>query len=241
VKQTALFSSKRTLQVSESAQHVVQISQNGKKSTEETLEEMKRIRAQMQLIADRMVRLSEQSQTVGEIIATVEDLAQQSNLLSVNAAIEAAKAGEHGRGFGVVAQEVKSLSEQSRAATTQVRTILSEIQKAANAAVIATEQGTKAVEAGVRQSGEAGESIVLLLANVADAAAAASQIAASSQQQTLGMDQVATAMERIKTASNQNVESAKELEGAARDLSNLGERLKELVGRHKLRGQGTPR
>ena len=176
----------------------------------------------MQLIADRMVRLSEQSQTVGEIIATVEDLAQLQSSFGECRDRSGQGGRSHGRGFGVVAHEVKSLSEQSRAATTQVRTILSEIQKAANAAVIATEQGTKAVEAGVRQSGEAGESIVLLLANVADAAAAASQIAASSQQQTLGMDQVATAMERIKTASNQNVESAKELEGAARDLSRSG-------------------
>src|SRR5581483_4850456 len=96
---------------------------------------------------------------VGDIIATVEDLAQQSNLLSVNAAIEAAKAGENGRGFAVVAQEVKSLSEQSRQATTQVRTILSDIQKAAAAAVMATEQGTKAVESGGKQTEAAGESI----------------------------------------------------------------------------------
>ena len=68
--------------------------------------------------------MSEQSQTIGQIIATVEDLSAQSNLLAVNAAIEAAKAGEHGKGFGVVAQEVKSLAEQSRQATNQVRTIL---------------------------------------------------------------------------------------------------------------------
>ena len=224
VKQTALFSSQRTRQVFESAQRVVQISQSGTKSTEETVEGMKRIHSQMQLIADSMARLSEQTLAVGDIIATVEDLAQQSNLLSVNAAIEAAKAGEHGRGFAVVAQEVKSLSEQSRQATTQVRTILNEIRKAANAAVMATEQGTKAVEAGVRQSGEAGQSIVSLASNVAEAAGAAEQIAASSQQQLLGMDQVATAMESIKQASKQNADSGKQLETAARDLSTLGER-----------------
>ena len=97
---------------------------------------MNQIRRQMEAIASSMMRLSEQSQTIGQIIATVDDLAAQSNLLAVNAAIEAAKAGEHGKGFGVVAQEVKSLAEQSRQATNQVRTILSDIQKATAAAVI---------------------------------------------------------------------------------------------------------
>jgi len=184
---------------------------------------------QMEAIAESMMRLSEQSQTIGQIIATVEDLAAQSNLLAVNAAIEAAKAGEHGKGFGVVAQEVKSLAEQSRQATDRVRTILSDIQKATTAAVMATEQGGKAVEAGGRQTETAGESIAALASSVTEAAQAATQIAASSQQQLIGMDQVAGAMENIKQASTQNVASAKQLETAARNLDDLGRRLKQLV------------
>ena len=90
----------------------------------------------MESVAQSIVRLSEQSQTIGEIIATVNDLAEQSNLLAVNAAIEAAKAGEHGKGFAVVAQEVKSLAGQSKQATNQVRAILGDIQKATNAAAM---------------------------------------------------------------------------------------------------------
>src|SRR5690606_7732014 len=126
---------------------------------------------------------SEQGQAIGEIIAAVNDLAEQSNLLAVNAAIEAAKAGEHGRGFAVVAQEVRSLAEQSKQATAQVRTILQDIQKATTAAVLATEQGSKAVEDGVRQTTEAGEAIAALAEMIDEAAQAATQIAASSQQQ----------------------------------------------------------
>jgi methyl-accepting chemotaxis protein len=178
---------------------------------------------------ESMMRLSEQGHTIGQIIATVEDLAAQSNLLAVNAAIEAAKAGEHGKGFGVVAQEVKSLAEQSRQATDRVRAILNEIQKATTAAVMATEQGSKAVEAGGKQTEVANESIQALLGSVTEAAQAATQIAASSQQQLVGMDQVAGAMENIRQASTQNVASAKQLENAARNLNDLGQRMKQLV------------
>lgn len=234
VRQTAQVASQKAKSVSDSAQKSAQISQAGRKSTDETVESMKRIHQQMSSIADSMVRLSEQTQAIGQIIAAVDDLAAQSNLLAVNAAIEAAKAGEQGKGFTVVAQEVKSLAEQSKQATAQVRTILSDIQKATSAAVMATEQGTKAVEAGVKQSAQAGESIQALTSSVAESAQAATQIAASSQQQLIGVDQVASAMESIKQATAQNVASAKQMETSARNLNDVGRKLKQLIERYKV-------
>jgi methyl-accepting chemotaxis protein len=229
IRQTAQLASQKAKAVADSAHKAVQISHNGRKSTDDVTAGMERIRTQMEAIAASMMRLSEQTQTIGQIIATVEDLAAQSNLLAVNAAIEAAKAGDYGKGFAVVAQEVKSLAEQSRHATDRVRTILGDIQKATTAAVMATEQGGKAVEAGGKQTEIAGESISALAGSVTEAAQAATQIAASSQQQLVGMDQVAGAMENIKQASTQNVASAKQLESAARNLDDLGKRLKHLV------------
>jgi methyl-accepting chemotaxis protein len=229
IRQTAQMATQKSRAVADNAQKAVQISHTGRKSTEDAAAGMNRIRSQMDAIAESMMRLSEQSQTIGQIITSVEDLAAQSNLLAVNAAIEAAKAGEHGKGFGVVAQEVKSLAEQSRQATDRVRVILNDIQKATTAAVLATEQGTKAVEAGSRQTATAGESIQGLMGSVTEAAQAATQIAASSQQQLVGMDQVAGAMENIKQASAQNVASARQLEVSARNLNDLGVRLKKLV------------
>ena len=234
VKQTAQVSSNKAKQVSESAHRVAQVSELGRKSMEEAVAGMQRIQEQTESIAASIVRLSEQSQAIGEIVATVNDLAEQSNLLAVNAAIEAAKAGDQGKGFAVVAQEVKSLAEQSKQATAQVRTILGDIQKATGAAVLATEQAGKAVEAGVKQSGEAGESIRLLAEAVTEAAQAATQIAASSQQQLVGMDQVVLAMENIRQASLQNVAGTKQAEAASRNLHELGRILEQRMARYRL-------
>ncbi|HEX4123760.1 MAG TPA: methyl-accepting chemotaxis protein [Tepidisphaeraceae bacterium] len=233
LKETAQESSRKASHVSESAQRVVQTSLTGKKSTLDTIEGMQRIRTQVQSVADSMMRLSEQSQTIGQIVSTVEDLAAQSNILAVNAAIEAAKAGDQGRGFSVVAQEVRNLSEQSKQATSQVRTILNDIQNATSSAVMATEQGSKAVAAGTAQAAEAGRSIQTLSDTVIEGAQAATQITASSQQQLAGVDQVALAMESIRQASTQNASSARQLESAAHNLMELGQKLKETVDRSK--------
>ena len=232
VRQTSEIANQKSQQVSAGAQQAAQISQAGRKATEDTVEGMHRIREQMESIADSIVKLSEQSQTIGGIISTVNDLSDQSNLLAVNASIEAAKAGEQGKGFAVVAQEIRSLAEQSKQATTQVQLILNNIQKATSAAVMATEQGTKAVEAGVKQSSEAGHSIQSLTQNITDTAQAMTQIAASGQQQVIGMGQIADAMESIKQASVQNVDSSHQLESAAGNLQELGQRLKQLVDRY---------
>ena len=117
VKQTAQLATQKAKFVSESAQRAAQVSESGKRSVAESIGAMKQIREQMESIAESIVRLSEQSQTIGEIMLSVNDLAEQSNLLAVNASIEAAKAGEQGKGFAVVAQEVRNLADQSKQAT----------------------------------------------------------------------------------------------------------------------------
>ncbi|TAN70413.1 MAG: HAMP domain-containing protein [Methylobacter sp.] len=234
VKQTVQLANQKAKRVSGSAQQVAQVSQTGRQSVEELIAGMDRIREQTASAAESIVRLSEQSQVIGEIILTVNDLAEQSNLLAVNAAIEAAKAGEQGKGFAVVAQEIKSLAEQSKQATAQVRAILGDIQKATGAAVMATDMSGKVVAEGVLQSDAAGEAIRMLEESIVEAAQAALQIAASSQQQMVGMDQVALAMENIKQASTQNMVGAGQAEIAAHNLHELGLKLKQLVERYKI-------
>lgn len=234
VKQTVQLANQKAKLVSDSAQQVAKVSQTGRQAVDELIAGMDRIHEQTASAAESIVRLSEQSQVIGEIILTVNDLAEQSNLLAVNAAIEAAKAGDQGKGFAVVAQEIKSLAEQSKQATAQVRAILGDIQKATGAAVMATDLSGKAVDAGVQQSDAAGEAIRLLAESIVEAAQASLQIAASSQQQLVGMDQVALAMENIKQASTQNMAGTRQAEAAAQNLHELGLKLKQLVERYQL-------
>ena len=235
VRQAARLSSEKAKTVADSAQRVVQVSQTGKNAVDSTVSTMMHIRDQMDSIAQTILRLSEQSQAIGGIIATVTDLADQSNLLAVNAAIEAAKAGEQGRGFIVVAQEIKSLAEQSKQATTQIRAILTEVQKTTNVAVLATEQGTKAVEGGVKQSEQTGEAVKILAESSIEASQIATQIVASSQQQVVGMDQIGVAMTNINQAGAQNASAMKQAEVAARNLNELGQKLRKIVVQFKIK------
>jgi len=234
VRQTTDLTSQKSRQVYDNSHKSVQIAKNGRQSVEEAIVGMRGIDERMGFIAERIVNLSEQSQAIGDVIATVNDLAEQSNLLAVNAAIEAAKAGEHGKGFAVVAQEVKNLATQSKQATAQVRGILGVIQKATTAAVLATEQGSKAVEAGVKQSGAAGEAISLLAASIEDSSNATLQIATSTQEQAIGMDQIAIAIQSINQASGQNLEGSRQIEAAARSLYELNQKLQLLVSRYRV-------
>jgi len=234
VKQTADLASQKAKAVADGAQQAAVAAQSGQKAIEDVMSSMQRVQEQMESIADNVVRLAEQSQAVGEIIVTVNDISEQSNILAVNASIEAAKAGEHGKGFGVVAQEIRNLADQSKQATAQVRTILTDIQRGVSASVMATEQGNRTVSESMKQSTEAGESIRVLTDATVESARAATQIAASSQQQVVGMNQIAKSMEEIKQASQQNLQGTKQAETAAKSLHDLGKNLKQLAEKYQV-------
>lgn len=234
VKQTSKLSTDKARRVSENAQKTDFISQNGEKAISETISGMTKISEQMQLIADSILKLAEQSKTIGEIVSSVSDIAEQSNLLAVNASIEAAKAGEQGKGFAVVAHEIKNLASQSKQSTLQVKSILNDIQNGINNAVMTAEQGNKVVEQGIILSQQAGDSIKELSESISDSAQSAVQIAATNQEQFIGMEQVATAMENIKLAGSQNAESTKQLEFAARNLKELGLKMKSKIDQFKI-------
>jgi methyl-accepting chemotaxis protein len=222
---------KKAGEVAQIAQASIQVGEDGTQAVDDIQRAMEQIRERVDAISRDMLGLSEQTQQIGEITAAVNDIADQSKLLALNATIEAAKAGEQGKGFAVVAAEVRNLADQSKQATAKVRGILSEIQKATNAAVMATEQGSKGVETGITLAQRAGDGIGKLADTIRRAAQSAQQIAASTNQQTMGMDQIALAMKEINQATKQFVDGARQTQLAAQSLTELARQMQSLTAR----------
>ena len=234
VKTIAEQATARAQEVAAASQRTVEVSRAGQHAVQDSIASMGQIKERVEGIAENILALSEQTQQIGEIIATVNEIAAQSNMLALNASIEAARAGEHGKGFAVVAAEVRNLAEQSRQATAQVKTILLEIQKATNATVMATEEGTKRVDAGVALTERTREAIAQLSGVIDESAQAATQMVAGGRQQTTGIEQIALAMQNIHQATVQSLASTRQAEKAARDLNGLARRLAETVEQYQL-------
>ena len=234
VRQTSLLSTQKATTVADSAQQAELVAEEGLRVVTEAIENLKAIGNQMGEAAECVVHLGEQTQAVGEIISTSNDIAEQSNLLSVNAAIEAAKATEAGKGFAVVAEEiVKNLAQQSKQAVLQVRGILVDIQKATSAAVMAAERSCDMVESHAANAVHSHTTIQITLGDrITDASQAAAQIVASSQQQLVGMDQISEAMASIDQASSQNAAGAKQMEAEVRHLGELALGLRAMIESH---------
>ncbi len=230
VAQTAEQAAQRARGVGEAVQRTLEIGRKGRKVVEESIGALGTVRGQVESTAENILALAEQAQAISDIITTVNDIAEQTNLLALNAAIEASRAGEHGRGFAVVAGEVKALADQSKKATTQVRQILGEIQRATNTAVLSTEEVTKGVAAAAEVAGQSGEAIKTLADTLAEAAQAAAQIVASAGQQATGMAQIQQAILSIDQVSRQNLAATKQAEQAAQSLNVLAARFASFTG-----------
>ena len=234
IKHTAKRSSEKAIQSVDIADKTMVIAKKGTESLLKNMGGLNQIKEKMDLIASNIIQLSEQSKIISEIITTVEDIANQSNLLAVNASIEAVKAGEHGKGFSVVSQELKNLAEQSKQGTKQVQKIIFDIQKVTGTLVMAAEQGGKAVESGVKEAEDAKEAMDQLNTVINNMANKGKQIAASYEQELSGMDQITDAMSNIQEMTAQNVNSIKQLEVSAKDLNSMSQKLKEMLGRYSI-------
>ena len=213
-----------------SAEHSMQISENGQQAVKRSVDEMISIRQKVEKIASQILALSAQTQKIGIIISKVDEIAEQTNLLSLNASIEAAKAGDSGKGFSVVASEIRKLAEQSQQAVSEIATIISEIQAATNTTVMATEEGTKGVDAGVSQIGSTGELMEQSIESLNENVAYAQQILSATEQQNLGIKQINTAVSSINEVMDQISNSADESKRISQELNEL---LEDMVSMQK--------
>jgi len=216
--------------VAQASQGAVSVGDDGAEAVSSIMKSMLSLREKVQAIAQDILALSEQTQQIGEITAAVNDIADQSKLLALNATIEAAKAGEQGKGFAVVAAEVRNLAEQSKMSNAKVRQILGDIQKATNTAVLATEQGTKGVEAGMHLAEQAGDVIQKLTDTVGQSGNQVEQYLDSSRQTNHDIEQITIAIREISESTRAFVDGARQTRSAAQELEALALRLREVAG-----------
>jgi methyl-accepting chemotaxis protein len=234
ISQSGAQISDRAKQVAAAAAAVSSSSASGLQSVQGTNATMERIREQAEAVAENVIALSEKTQAVGEIITSVNDIAEQSHLLALNAAIQAAAAGDHGRSFSVVASEMKNLAAQSKQATVQVRSILGDIQKGINTSVMLTEEAVTRADSGQQQARVADRTIRQLSENLEESIRAFQQIVAGSSQQQIGFEQVTQAFRNIGIASQETAASTKQSEKAAANLNTLSQQLRAAVGRYRV-------
>ena len=218
----------------EGAQRASQSARNGAEVVEKTVAVMVQIAEKVQESARTVESLGARSDQIGAIIGTIEDIADQTNLLALNAAIEAARAGEQGRGFAVVADEVRALAERTTRATREIGEMIKAIQQETRGAVAAMEQGVHQVESGTTEAARSGQALRDILSQVNEVAMQVSQIATAAEEQTATTSEISSNMQQITEVVQQTSQGAQESATAAAQLSGNAEELQRLVRQFKL-------
>ena len=187
------------------------------------------ITRQTEALARTTRQLGEQARRIGDIVSMVDDFADQTNLLAVNASVEASHAGEQGRGFAVVARAVRALADRSKQATVQVREVLGKIQGAIQDTSALAEQGRKQAQAGAELTERSREAMTLIHDQAEQMATAGQQIEASARQQVQGMEQVTSAMDSITGGARQTEVAVTQVRTTASDLHGVAEQLQQAV------------
>jgi len=185
------------------AMQALNLAGGGTKAVENTLEAMATLKTKVQDMQGQIMQLSEQTDRIGNISTVVSDLANQTNMLALNAAVEAVRAGEQGKGFGVVASEIRKLADRSKKSGTQINLLVADIQRAINSTVMVTDEGTKTVEAGVNIASETAAAFAGVANAINNVVLSSQQISLNAKQQTIAIEQVVQAMNSLNQAAAQ--------------------------------------
>lgn len=231
---TGLIDSSKQMQeqtrlLTASARQSSEHSESSNTTIREVISGMTGIRERVATTAETVRRLSSFARRIDDIIGSVSEIATQSNLLALNASIEAARAGVHGRGFAVVAEEVRSLSQQSTQSARQVRVILEEIQSTMKQAIEATEAGLQEVDASLATTAQAETAMSQLGANVTSAQTVINRVNEIVRQQIEGLDEITIHIERLERVSRHNLSNTQEVETIVEELSRLAADLECII------------
>jgi methyl-accepting chemotaxis protein len=224
-------------QVSHDAAETVQLAHEGASTVEASTREMENIRNRVNVSAQKVKEMGYRSEEIGAIVDTIDEIASQTNLLALNAAIEAARAGEHGKGFAVVADEVRKLAEKSAQATREINTLIKDIRKTVGEAVTAMDEGVHEVETGVLQAGESAVALAKILKAAQDSSQQAEEITLladdtnNSLKKLVGnMDTVSAVVEENSAATEEMAAQVEEVTASTQALSEMAQGLQVLVG-----------
>ena len=231
---TAGEMAKNTQVLAGNAQDVNQSAVKGGEIVAHSIRGMETVTSTMQASADRINALGQRSQEIGEIIRVIEDIADQTNLLALNAAIEAARAGEQGRGFAVVADEVRKLAERTGKATKEIAGVIETVQAGTIEAVQSMEAGTAEAQNGMQLAQDAGQRLNEIVAGVQRVADMIHQIAGSTEEQSQVSDQIAQSIQTVAGLSQQNEGSVEQVASATGDLARMASELQTSLGRFRL-------
>ena len=218
----------------EGAQRASQTASDGAAVVERTVTVMGQIAEKVQESAKTVENLGARSDQIGNIIGTIEDIADQTNLLALNAAIEAARAGEQGRGFAVVADEVRALAERTTRATKEIGGMIKAIQNETKEAVTSMEQGVLQVKTGTEEAAKSGQALQEILEQINDVAMQVNQIATAAEEQTATTGEISSNMQHITEVVKQTSHGAHESATVAAQLNGNAEELQRLVRQFKL-------
>jgi methyl-accepting chemotaxis protein len=235
---TVLQVSDNSNKAADAARKASETARHGGSIVDETLGKMRVIAESVGGTAKKMEELGKSSDQIGRIIGVIDDIADQTNLLALNAAIEAARAGEQGRGFAVVADEVRKLAERTTTATKEIAQMIKNIQDETKVAVGAMEQGTKQVEEGVASTAQAGDSLKEIIQMAEQVGEMITHIATAATEQSSASEQVNNNMDQIAKLVKESAVGAQQSAKACQDLSGLALDLQKMVANFKLGNEG---
>ncbi|MDQ7817367.1 MAG: methyl-accepting chemotaxis protein [Melioribacteraceae bacterium] len=230
---TILDSSKNASKAAEASKKAGEVAKDGGNVVEKTIDGMNRIATFVEKASEKIQALGKSSEQIGEIIQVIDDIANQTNLLALNAAIEAARAGEQGRGFAVVADEVRKLAERTTKATKEISDMIKQIQGVTDTVVESMQEGSSEVANGKNLANKAGDSLKQIILTSGEVQDVVAQVASASEEQSATSEVISRNVESISKVTNENATGIQQIAGSADELNKMTANLKELLAQYK--------